>query len=349
MTYDQAHNIIHDKPPDDEQKPLPPPLTAGAPVDPSNISDLKRDLTILTKLARKLRQDREEIGGAVDLSSGDQGSELKFTLDKNNTPTQVAAKKQLEIHNTIAELMILSNTWVAKNIWERSPDSALLRIHRSVEESRFDDLKELLDAGKISFDGKDNRALAHSLREAEGATKSNSEMKALFQSLATRAMSEAQYVCTGQVGEKSLSHYGLGLEKYTHFTSPIRRYADVVVHKQLLASETHSSQGTKPGNGSNSILPDLIPESKTISILAGEGIIQAEHEAVDEVVEESAISEMKTADSMNGKNTTDGMETLQHDLGPSKYLPAEVSRICDILNRQNRMAKVRHRQLLSCD
>lgn len=185
MTYDQAHNILHDKPPDNEKKPKPPPLTAGAPVDPSNTSALKHDLSILTKLSRKLRQDREEIGGAVDLSSGDQGSELKFTLDKNNNPTRVTPKKQLEIHQTIAEMMILSNSWVAKTIHERAPDRALLRIHRSVEDSRFEDLKEVLNAGKINFDGSSNMALANSLKKAENATKSGSLMS-LFQSLATR-------------------------------------------------------------------------------------------------------------------------------------------------------------------
>lgn len=185
MTYGQAHNIIHDQPPDEDNK-IPPPLTAGAPVDPANIKNLKKDLTILTQLARKLRKDREDIGGAVDLSSGDQGNELKFTLDKDNNPIKVNAKKQMEIHNTIAELMILSNTWVAKTIYNKSSDSALLRNHRSVEDSRFEDLKAVLDAGKIAFDGKDNMALANSLKAAETATKSNSTMQSLFQSLATR-------------------------------------------------------------------------------------------------------------------------------------------------------------------
>lgn len=185
MTYDQAHNILHDKLPDDESKLKPPPLTAGAPVDPSNIRDLKHDLAILTRLARKLRKDREEIGGAVDLSSGDQGSELKFTLDENNNPTRVTPKKQLEIHHTIAEMMILANEWVAKTIHDATPDHALLRIHRSVEDSRFEDLKEVLNAGNIKFDGKNNMALANSLKQAERATKSGSLM-ALFQSLATR-------------------------------------------------------------------------------------------------------------------------------------------------------------------
>eukprot|EP00536_Pseudo-nitzschia_multiseries_P002649 jgi/Psemu1/251888/estExt_Genewise1Plus.C_350138 len=235
MTYDQAHNILYDKSPDDLTKPPPPPLTAGYPVTRSNINALKKDLSILTNLSRKLRKDREEIGGAVDLSSGDQGNELKFTLDENHNPVQVTPKKQLEIHQTVAELMIMANTWVAKTIYEKFPTCALLRIHQNVDESRFEDLKDILNAGKISFDGSSNMRLADSLKKAETSSKSNSAVNSLFQSLATRAMSEAQYVSTGQIGgEQGLSHYGLGLGKYTHFTSPIRRYADVVVHRQLL-------------------------------------------------------------------------------------------------------------------
>ena len=102
MTYEQAHNIIHNKPPDDPSKPHPPPLTAGYPVSQINIQNLKEDLSMLTKLSRKLRKDREDIGGAIDLSSGDSGSELKFTLDENQNPVEVTPKKQLEIHQTVA-------------------------------------------------------------------------------------------------------------------------------------------------------------------------------------------------------------------------------------------------------
>lgn len=68
----------------------------------SNNESLKGDLSLLTKLARKLRKDREDIGGAVDLSSGDQGNELKFSLDGNHQPVKVIPKKQLEIHQTVA-------------------------------------------------------------------------------------------------------------------------------------------------------------------------------------------------------------------------------------------------------
>jgi exoribonuclease R len=110
MTYEQAHNILHDLPPDDPSKDPPPPLTAGYPVNRNNIGSLKKDLTTLTNLARKLRKDREDIGGAVDLSSGDQGNELKFSLDKSGNPVKIIPKKQLEIHHTIAELMVRTSS-----------------------------------------------------------------------------------------------------------------------------------------------------------------------------------------------------------------------------------------------
>ena len=80
----------------------------------------------------------------------------------------------------------MANSWVARTIFETFPNSALLRIHQSVDESRFEDLKEILDAGKISFDGSSNMKLADSLNKAERSSKSNSAVNSLFQSLATR-------------------------------------------------------------------------------------------------------------------------------------------------------------------
>ena len=186
MTYDQAHNILHNQPPDDPSHPIPPPLTAGFPVDPSSVASLKQDLEVLTKLARKLRKDRELIGGAVDLSNGEMGRELKFTLDESNNPTRVTPKRELEIHHTIAEMMILANQWVASKIYDSFPDSALLRIHRNVEEGRFEDLRDVLEAGKVAFDGSSNMALAASLQRADIQNAGNATVKSLFRSLATR-------------------------------------------------------------------------------------------------------------------------------------------------------------------
>ena len=186
MTYEQAHNILHDKAPDDPSKPPPPPLTAGAPVDPFLIVPLKKGLSILQRLTRKLRKDRETIGGAVDLSGGDLGKELKFALDGNGNPTKVAPKKELEIHHTIAEMMILANQYVASKIYSRLPESSLLRIHQTVSEDRFEELESALKAGGIAFDGSSNMALAKSLNKAKQEGKRNQLVNSLLQSLATR-------------------------------------------------------------------------------------------------------------------------------------------------------------------
>ena len=186
MTYEQAHNILHDIAPDEPGKARPPPLTAGYPVKRNQIPSLKQDLGILTRLARKLRKDREEIGGAVDLSSADTGSELKFVLDKDGNPMKVSSKTELEIHHTIAELMIFANQSVASKIYEHFPDSALLRIHRTVEQNRFEDLENALTAGGIAFDGKSNMTLAQSLKKAKQKGKNGAVINALWQSLATR-------------------------------------------------------------------------------------------------------------------------------------------------------------------
>lgn len=186
MTYEQAHNILNDKAPDNPSLPPPPPLTAGSPVDPSLIGPLKEDLSILQRLARKLRKDRETVGGAVDLSSGDLGTELKFSLDENGNPTKVMPKKELEIHHTIAEMMILANQSVAEKIYNTFPESSLLRIHRKVNDDQFDELESALKAGGIAFDGSSNMALAESLEKAKRTAKGNNIVNALWQSLATR-------------------------------------------------------------------------------------------------------------------------------------------------------------------
>jgi DIS3-like exonuclease 1 len=149
-------------------------------------------------------------------------------------------------------------------------------------------------------------------------------------------MSEAQYVCTGQVGKDQLSHYGLGLQKYTHFTSPIRRYADVVVHKQLLsaAAPPGKSSDASTAEKRTNVDPALVPDSKTISILAGEGI-----RATDQAAE--TTDEKEPNDNVV---VTESQEPPEFENGSSVervYSPRLVAKICDTLNRQNRMAKVR--------
>jgi exoribonuclease R len=114
MTYDQADNILQGKPPEEPGSKQPPPLTAGSPVDRALIPTLRERLTLLTQVARQRRGQREEIGGAVDLSSsggsedGNVGSnELKFNL-VNGEPVAVKPKQDKEIHHTVSEMIVIS-------------------------------------------------------------------------------------------------------------------------------------------------------------------------------------------------------------------------------------------------
>lgn len=337
MTYEQAHNILHDKEPDNPNE-FPPPLTAGAPVDRSLIKDIKNDLTILTSLARKLRHRRETVGGAVDLSSGDRGSELKFVLDSDGRPTKVTPKKELEIHHTIAELMIMSNAFVAETIYKNFPDSSILRIHQKANVDSFEELEKLLIANGMNFDGTSNKSLAKTLKEAAAAN--NTLQNSLFQSLAVRSMSEAQYICTGALEEGAqLSHYGLGIEMYCHFTSPIRRYADIAVHHLLLASlskkETLDGSLTKTFTNVN-----LLPSSNAISILGGDGLGKQEEIdiSLDDNLNDDFLDSLieGTSDLVLNDTKEDITEgTINHE----PYSTTELSRICDNLNIQNRSAK----------
>jgi hypothetical protein len=340
MTYDQADNILQGKPPDAPGKSPPPPLTAGGLVDQSIIGILKDPLWRLTLLARKLREDREAIGGAVDLSSGDIGTELKFTLESGQ-PVKVASKEDKEIHNTIAELMIVANSHVASKIYKSFPDSSLLRIHRTVEEDRFDDLREVLEASGVPFHGGNNMALAKSLKDAERLGKSSTVVTSLIKSLATRAMSEAQYVCTGDQNEEAdLSHYGLGLSFYTHFTSPIRRYADVIVHKQLLAAlEADTRDGdVRPIKNERAVIPQMesIPKSKTISVLSGEGITGVDKEK--DVLIDSLIEGAATL-ALGADHIMDSELVHAEYISTRPYQTFELSKVCEGLNLHNRLAK----------
>eukprot|EP00557_Chaetoceros_sp_GSL56_P011417 CAMPEP_0176480310 /NCGR_PEP_ID=MMETSP0200_2-20121128/2208_1 /TAXON_ID=947934 /ORGANISM="Chaetoceros sp., Strain GSL56" /LENGTH=1290 /DNA_ID=CAMNT_0017876419 /DNA_START=195 /DNA_END=4067 /DNA_ORIENTATION=+ len=349
MTYEQAHNILNGNDPEGKDYRTPPPLTAGGPVRKANIPELKHDLKILTELARKLRNRRETEGGGVDLSSGDRGSELKFVLDDNGFPVKVMPKKEIEIHHTIAELMILANSFVASTIYKHFPETALLRVHNRANIDSFQYLESLMKASGIRFDGSSNKSLAESLKEAK-IKGFGTIQDSLFQSLATRAMTEAQYVCTGAwKGDSGLSHYGLGLDLYTHFTSPIRRYADIVVHHLLLKSKCEGIDKHRCAFPSLAKKDELLKlHSDSISVLKGEGMKASkgmfgngnyddvEDSLIDALIEGAEELALGTAEVKDESFSNLIMETDTTAL----YKTSEMTKICEVLNTQNRLAKL---------
>lgn len=240
---------------------------AGRPVDQHLWAPLTKDLKMLTVFSRFLKKSRDD-NGALDLNQG-SGGELKFKLDDKSVPISVQGKEELEIHNTIAELMIIANSTVAKLIFDNTPREALVRIHGPATASK---MKELIELSKITginlFKNESYSELKKTLQtfkddisnQLKSQGKSQDEISTITElhtSYIIKIMNEARYCSAGRLtGElfqnnkikdnkenkdsnfndisetvNHLGHYGLGLTHYTHFTSPIRRYADIIVRK----------------------------------------------------------------------------------------------------------------------
>ncbi|XP_019581156.2 DIS3-like exonuclease 1 isoform X1 [Rhinolophus sinicus] len=181
----------------------------------------------LTDIARHVRAKRH---GALEL----EGIEVRIQLDEKKNICDLIPKQPLEVHETVAECMILANHWVAKKIWESFPHQALLRQHPPPHQEFFSELRECAKAKGFFIDTRSNKTLADSLDNANDP--SDPIVNRLLRSMATHAMSNALYFSTGSCAEEEFHHYGLALDKYTHFTSPIRRYSDIIVHRLLMAA-----------------------------------------------------------------------------------------------------------------
>lgn len=210
LTYQQAQSFI------------------DQPDDPTDIQAcaVKR----LAVLARKFRQRRVD-AGALTLAS----PEVKFVLDSESlNPTDVQAYALLEANALVEEFMLLANVTVAKRILRQYPTLSVLRRHPAPNRSMFDPLISKAQSIGLSINIDDSKKLADSLDAAQ--VESDPYINILLRILSTRCMSPAQYFCSGELRASEWHHYGLAAPVYTHFTSPIRRYADVCVHRLLAAS-----------------------------------------------------------------------------------------------------------------
>ncbi|NOY35456.1 MAG: ribonuclease R [bacterium] len=195
------------------------------------------ELDRLNKIAKEFKKKRVE-KGALDFDS----SEVKFELDAKGKPVRIIEKPRLDAHKLVEEFMILANKEVASYLSEE-----IKRINKGVSIYRIHDVpkKEAMDDLLVFL-----RALGHEI-EMKGESISSKELNAIFEKIknkpeealvktvAMRSMAKAIY------STRNIGHYGLALGNYTHFTSPIRRYADLLVHRILekhLAGEWLSSQ-----------------------------------------------------------------------------------------------------------
>jgi len=196
--------------------------------------DFVKEILLLNELAYKLR-DRKFKNGAISFET----TEVKFKLDEQGKPIGVYVKERKDAHKLIEDFMLLANRRVAEFIGKKGKGkNKFTFVYRSHDTPKEDNLLSFAQFA-LRFGYKINtntdkeiaKSLNHLMADVEGKKEQN-----VLTQLAIRSMAKAVYTT------KKTSHYGLAFDFYTHFTSPIRRYPDVMVHRLL----EHYLAGGKP-------------------------------------------------------------------------------------------------------
>ncbi|CDS12828.1 hypothetical protein LRAMOSA05012 [Lichtheimia ramosa] len=215
LSYDDAQSVI-------EGKQLPE--TANVHEHPRN--GVEQDILNLYSLSQHMRKRRFE-NGALSMNS----VRLSFKLNEQGEPEDVWVYELKDANRLIEEFMLRANMSVAEKICGQFPNEALLRRHAPPIERRLDEFIKHSENLGYKLDGSSAGNLQASFNAIE-----SQEVKDVLISLAIKPMQRAKYFCTGAMDISKYNHYALNVPLYTHFTSPIRRYADVIVHRQLNAA-----------------------------------------------------------------------------------------------------------------
>lgn len=182
------------------------------------------ELNYLNQLAKKFRKERFE-KGAIDFNV----EEVRFRLNEDGVPVEAFVKERKEAHMLIEEFMLLANRHVATYIHKKAKGQEIPFVYRVHDYPSQEKVRELARfAQEMGYKMKVDtpRQIAESFNKLIEEIEKKPALK-LLEPLAIRTMAKAEY-STNNIG-----HYGLAFDFYTHFTSPIRRYADVLVHRIL--------------------------------------------------------------------------------------------------------------------
>ena len=178
-------------------------------------------ILVMNDIAKQSRIKRES-KGSINFNK----KEVYFKLDENKNPTGVLLKESKDANKLIEEFMLIANKKVAELFSEIKKQKYIYRVHDLPDNEKLKSLKHIVKNFGYTLDLTSSKGISKSLNILLNSV-SGKEEQNLIESLALRSMSKAEY-STNNIG-----HYGLAFVNYTHFTSPIRRYPDVLVHRLL--------------------------------------------------------------------------------------------------------------------
>ena len=186
-----------------------------------------KELNKLNEIAKILQKEKFN-KGAIEFEQ----EEIKFKLDENGKPIGVYKKARLDTHKLVEEYMLLANREVAKHIFDsikkkgKKDTGSIYRIHDIPDQDRMMELSVFVKALGYKLNTKEGKVTAHDikslLKQIQGTVH-----EALISTAVIRSMQKAVY------STKNIGHFGLAFEYYTHFTSPIRRYPDLLIQRIL--------------------------------------------------------------------------------------------------------------------
>ena len=215
FSYDEAQHII-------ENNNTTIPKEVSLTKEPYQIKkEIKEGIVLLNKVATELRSGRINKGSILF-----NKKEVKFILNKEKEPINTVIKKTKDSNKLVEEFMLLANKKVAETFLKQKNKQNIYRIHDQPNEEKLIALERIIKnlGYKNRFGSYKN--LHHNINDLLKKVDKTAE-KNLIDTLVIRSMSKAKY------SSKNIGHFGLSFEKYTHFTSPIRRYPDVIVHRNL--------------------------------------------------------------------------------------------------------------------
>ncbi|XP_062581168.1 exosome complex exonuclease RRP44-like [Saccostrea cucullata] len=217
--------------------------------DPKMTDTVTKSLRNLNSLAKILKRKRID-KGALTLAS----NEVRFQIDsETHDPIDVETKQIRDTNFMVEEFMLLANVSTAQKTLQEFPDCSCLRRHPIPPPSNFDPLIKAAQSKGFKIDVSSGKSLADSLERA--VIPDDPYFNVMLRIMTTRCMTQAVYFCSGMLPPTEYLHYGLAAEIYTHFTSPIRRYSDIIVHRLLAVCI-----------GADSSYPELTDKYKTQAV-----------------------------------------------------------------------------------